>query len=156
MKALIVYYSRTGTTRKLAQAIHTLIDSDMEEIIDTVKRSGILGYIRSGFQGLRKKLTAIEKTRSDPSKYDITIIGTPVWVGTMTPAIKTYIHEQEKQFMKVAFFSTYGGKDTQNAFSDMGKLCGKQPVSLLGLRRKEVDKGDYIEKVRDFLSEMEA
>jgi flavodoxin len=43
MKTLVVYYSRTGTTRKVAEAIAGILRCDIEEVVDTKKRSGILG-----------------------------------------------------------------------------------------------------------------
>ncbi|MBE3088681.1 MAG: flavodoxin family protein, partial [Actinobacteria bacterium] len=42
---LVVYYSRTGTTRKVAEYITKQLGADMEEIIDMKKRSGIWGFL---------------------------------------------------------------------------------------------------------------
>ncbi|MDY6965570.1 MAG: hypothetical protein SVM80_06305 [Halobacteriota archaeon] len=40
MKSHLVYYSRTGTTKKVADAISDIINCDIEEIVDTKDRSG--------------------------------------------------------------------------------------------------------------------
>ncbi|MFH2027554.1 MAG: hypothetical protein ABIJ08_00305 [Nanoarchaeota archaeon] len=89
MKTLITYYSRTGTTRKVANEIAVQLGCDTDEIIDKTKRSGPLGYITSGRDAMKKSLTEIE-TKKDPSQYDLVIIGTPIWAWTMAPAIRTY------------------------------------------------------------------
>ena len=78
MKALVVYYSRKGRTKKVAETISNIISCDIEEIADTKDRTGLLGYIHSGRQAMKKKLTAIKNTEKEPSKYDLVIIGTPV------------------------------------------------------------------------------
>jgi len=48
MKILVVFYSRTGATRTVAQKIADLVKGDLEEIKDTRNRAGILGFLRSG------------------------------------------------------------------------------------------------------------
>ncbi len=88
MKTLVVYYSRTGTTKKAAEIAAKELNADMEEIVDEIKRKGILGYIKSGSHALRKKLTKIEKLEKDAKDYDLIIIGSPVWANNMPPAIR--------------------------------------------------------------------
>lgn len=46
-RILVVYYSRSGTTRKLAQAISQELHCDLEEITETRSRNGLVGYLRS-------------------------------------------------------------------------------------------------------------
>ena len=42
MRALIVFYSRTGNTKKVAKEITNLIKADSEEIFDTKKEKELL------------------------------------------------------------------------------------------------------------------
>ncbi|MGZ7109578.1 MAG: flavodoxin family protein, partial [Methanobacterium sp.] len=60
MKILVVFYSRTDNTRKVAEEIKNSLDCDIEEIIDTQNRSGPLGYMRSGRDASRGKLTILK------------------------------------------------------------------------------------------------
>ena len=46
-KVLVVYYSRTGTTRSLASALAKMLAADLEEICDCSNREGPGGYLRS-------------------------------------------------------------------------------------------------------------
>jgi flavodoxin len=39
-KILVLYYSRTGITKVLASYIAKLLNADLEEIVDTKKRTG--------------------------------------------------------------------------------------------------------------------
>jgi flavodoxin len=48
MKALIVYYSRTGRTKKIAKEIQLGIKAEIEEIKDSKNRKGILGWLSAG------------------------------------------------------------------------------------------------------------
>ena len=73
-KTLIVYYSRTGITKKLAEALHDVIDSDIEELIDIKDRSGAIGYLLAGKEATLKKLTTIKEPKLNPANYDILLI----------------------------------------------------------------------------------
>ncbi|MFA5869173.1 MAG: hypothetical protein WC941_05670 [Candidatus Bathyarchaeia archaeon] len=48
MKTLIVYYSRDGSTRKVAEELKAQLGADIEEITEPKGRGGPLGWIRSG------------------------------------------------------------------------------------------------------------
>ena len=153
MKVLVIYYSRTGHTKTVAEALATALQCDKEEIVDTKKRSGTLGYIRSGRDATQGSLTVIEDIRSTVSEYDLVIIGTPVWAGRVSTPVRTFIH-QYKNFEKVAFFSTQDGKDAGKAFTEMETLCGMTPVSVLSIPSKEVEKKDFDEKMSQFIREV--
>ena len=150
MKKLVVYYSRTGNTHKVAEEITNGLECDIEEIIDTKNRSGPLGYIRSGRDAGNRKLTVLKDIINDPSQYDLLIIGTPLWAWHVSTPVRTYIHENQANFKDVAFFCTAGGKNFDGAFNDMNELCGTSPLVTLGVRAKEIKDGSYKSKVAEF------
>ncbi|HHF09558.1 flavodoxin [Thermococci archaeon] len=156
MKALVVYFSRTGNTKKIAESIAEELGCDIEEIVDTKNRSGALGFMRSGKDAMRKSLTKIKDVKCDPSEYDLAIIGTPVWARRLSTPVRTFIHQYTNQLSKVAFFATHRGDDAQNAFIDMEELCGKKPVTVMSFRDKEVKEENCIKKIREFISELKS
>jgi flavodoxin len=153
MKVLVIYYSRTGHTKTVAEALATALQCDKEEIIDTKKRSGPLGYVRSGRDAKQESLTVIEDIRRNVSEYDLVIIGTPVWAGRVSTPVRTFIH-QYKNLKKVAFFSTQGGGDAGEVFTEMEALCGKTPISVLSIPSREVERGDFDQKISQFVREL--
>ena len=153
MKALVVYYSRTGRTRKVAEAIADGLSCDKEEIVDTQKRSGPIGFLRSGYQAKRKSLIAINDLKKDVAEYDVIIIGTPVWGGTVSSPVRTFIHTYKDHFKKVAFFSTHSSDEPQEELNEMEADCGKKPVSVLSFSTRKVDTG-CIEDVNRFVTEL--
>lgn len=48
MSRLVVFYSRTGNTKKVAEALARELKCDTDEILETKSRKGILGYIFAG------------------------------------------------------------------------------------------------------------
>lgn len=149
-KPLIVFYSRTGTTKRVAESISNLLKCDVEEIVEAKDRKGPLGYIKSGFDAMSKKLTMIKEIKYEPSSYDIIIIGTPIWGGTMSTPIRTYISQYKNVFKKVAFFCT-GESENGKIFNDMEALCGKEPVQVLSVKPKEVMNGEHLLKIQKFV-----
>ena len=55
MQALVVYYSRTGHTKKIGDEIAKAIPGDVEEIVDTANRAGPVGWLMSGSRREREK-----------------------------------------------------------------------------------------------------
>jgi len=72
-KTLIVYYSRTGNTRKIAETLSRMLDSEIDEIIDQKNRSGPIGWLMSGRDAGKKSLTKIQEPLKDPAHYDLVI-----------------------------------------------------------------------------------
>ncbi len=154
MKILVVYYSRTDNTRRVAEEIKDGLDCEIEEIIDTKNRSGLLNYISSGFQASRKKLTTLEDIKHDPADYDLLVLGTPLWAGKVSIPIRTYIIQNQAKFNNVAFFSTAGGSGFDGLFSEMTELSGASPVARVGVKAKELKDGSYKSKVTEFVKKI--
>jgi flavodoxin len=154
MKTLVVFYSRIGNTRKVAEELEKVLECDIEEIIDTKNRSGSLGYMRSGRDAMTQKLTVLQDITNDPSTYDLIVIGTPLWAGHVSTPVRTYMHQQEN-FNNVAFFCTAGGVGFEGTFKDMEELSGKSPLATLGVRAKEIKDGSYKSKVAEFVKKIQ-
>lgn len=153
MKTLVVYYTRTKTTKKVGDKLAEELKCDSEEIIDTKKRAGAMGWLSGGKDAGQKNLTKIEKIKHNPSDYDLVIIGTPVWAWTMTPAIRTYLTENKGRFKKLAFFCTMGGDDPSKTFPEMEELS-KKPVATVAIKGKKVWKGNFKTDVDEFLKKI--
>jgi flavodoxin len=154
MNALVVFYSRTGTTKNVAEAIASSLDCDIEEIIDTKNRLGFLGVLSAGWSAIFRKLTVIEEITKNPGEYDIVIVGGPVWAGRAGSAARTYLSQYKDRFRQVAFFCAGGGPGQQGVFTDMAELCGKEPVAFLEVTAKEVGKGEHSVKIGEFVSQI--
>jgi flavodoxin len=107
MKSLVVYYTRTGKTKFVAEAIAAQLGADMEEIVDLKKRGGAIGWINGGKDASRKSLTEIAPTQKAPTDYDLLVIGTPIWAWAPTPAFRTYVSKNSIAGKKVALFYTF-------------------------------------------------
>jgi menaquinone-dependent protoporphyrinogen IX oxidase len=154
MKILVVYYSRTGMTKKIATLISTKLRTDtidVDEIIDQKDRSGPIGYMTGGKDAMKGELTKIAYVK-DPKDYDLIIIGGPVWAWTMCPAVRTYIDRNRDalRVKKVAFFATQGNTGSDKKFLAMEEMLRMKPVATLSVDGKDFRSEVHIQKVDDF------
>ena len=153
MKTLISYYSRTGNTAKIAKELAKNLKADLETVHDTKNRQGPIRWFLAGGDGMGKKITTIKKTKYDPTKYDLVVIGTPIWVNA-TPAIRTYIQQNVKGLKKVAFFCTMGGTNSESVFADLQAETSKKPIATLAIRGKDVKARNYSHVLREFANKL--
>ncbi|MBM3309675.1 MAG: hypothetical protein FJY77_05405 [Candidatus Altiarchaeales archaeon] len=155
MKTLVVYYSRTGNTRKAGKKIAGMLNADVEEIVDLKDRSGILGYMLSGRDASLNRQAEI-KTSFDASLYDLVVVGTPVWAFTVSSPVRTYLLQNKDKFRELAFFCTQGGSGGKRAFKAMEQLSGKKPAAVLELNEKEAVGESGGIKIKKFADELKS
>jgi len=148
MKTLVVYYTRTGNTRIVAEKIAGILKADIEEILEP----GREGW-NTASKVLFRKGTEI-KYKKDPKNYDLVVVGTPVLAWAVAPPIRTYL--KENKFKNVAFFCTYGSNFSKT-FVEMEKLS-KRPLAILSLKfkrfkKQEID-SNYMNKIKEFCGKL--
>ena len=104
---LVAYYSFTGNTSLVADAISNQCQSDILHIKDKKKRAGILGYLKSGYESFTNVKSEIEYSETNLTDYDLIILGTPVWMGNVASPMRTFIVENKNKFQKTAFLKLY-------------------------------------------------
>ncbi len=154
MKVLVVYYSRTNVTKKVAEYICSKMSCSCEQLVDVKDRSGKVGYIVAGKDAVFGRTTEIKSLTYDPSDFDLVLIGTPVWGFYMAPAVRTYIEKFRGSFPDVAFFCTMGGSGDKRTFFDMEKSIGKKPLHKLACKTEEVMKNQCGKKLDDFIERL--
>jgi flavodoxin len=146
MKSLIVYYSRSGNTRFVAEKISQEIGGDIEEIIDKKRRKGPLGFVIGGFDATRGRVTKIAEIKKSPRDYDLIVVGTPMWNKRITPAVRTYLKNNNFSEKKVALFSTSLGSQSDRVFKTLKEIMqgcifvGELAISNVQKNREDTEK----------------
>ena len=154
MKPSVVFYSRTGVTRAVAQAVAAELHCRAEELWDKKERSGLRGYFEAAWDAMRKALTEIRPLQHGLVTTDVVVVGTPVWAGAMTPAVRTFLTTFKPQLKHVAFFCTQGGMGGEKALREMAAVAGQEPLATLVLSERVVKKGDFSAQVAEFVSRL--
>lgn len=131
MKSVIVYYSYTGNTKKVAEVLKKHLSQkgavDMIELKPKDESQNFFGQCKRAFW---HKRAALPDTGFNLSGYDLICVGTPVWAFGPAPAVNTYLDKcQGTKGKAVVLFTTYGsGIGNQRCLDYMQDLLVKKGV----------------------------
>ncbi len=106
-KVLVVYYSLSGNTARVARDLARRAQADVESLQDLEHGVGFFGYVKAALDAFRGKSATLGNLTSDPRRYSLVIIGTPVWVGRMTPAVRAYLTRFSRDLPRVGLFGYF-------------------------------------------------
>ena len=122
---LIAYYSWSGNTKQVAEAIQEKIGGELFEIktVDNYPEDyqDMVNLAKDEIsEGFRPEL---ETNIGDISEYDVIFIGSPNWWGTIAPPVSSFLANNDFSGKTVIPVITHGGGREQNTVSDMKKQC---------------------------------
>ena len=145
-KVLIVYLSRTGNTKAIAEFIHekvggTIVALELERpypadyraIVEQVARQNETGYLPPP----KTKIDRIEQ-------YDAVFLGFPTWGMQLPPPMKSFLRQHSLNGKTVIPFNTNGGYGIGSTFQTVRELCPQCTVlegfsTRGGIERDSVD-----------------
>lgn len=154
MKSLVVYYSRTGNAKFVAETIAAEMGSDIEEIVDLKKREGKLGWMSAGRDATGGRETQIKPTTKVPADYDLIIVGTPVWAWRPSAAIKTYLCKNDLSGKKVALFFTMDNALRQAVEKTKALAPNAVFIGELALAKALENKEESAKKIADWCTNL--
>jgi mannose-6-phosphate isomerase len=150
MKSVVVYYSFTGNTRRVAKVLAESLNSKSEvDIIELKAKDEPASFFRQALRALMQTKAKVEAVDTDLAKYDLVCIGTPVWAFGPAPAINTFLSQCQGLKGKDAIvFTTYGsGAGNLHCIDYMKNLLNKKGVKTckgLTLKGTKTKDKDYI------------
>ena len=110
MKTIVVYYSLNGNTKMVAEKIAEKLGCKISRITTKKKMpEGKAGQILKGALITILKARPAISFDKEITDYEHIIICTPVWAGTFTPAIRSFISLHDMKEKKISLVSTFDG-----------------------------------------------
>jgi flavodoxin len=156
MKTLIVYYSRTGNTRTACEALQKDLGCDIIEIKDLKNRAGGWGFFTSTIGTLFGTHTKIDPVHPELAPYNAVIIGSPIWAGKLSTAIRTFIAENRFDGKKVVLYTTtnvFEKEGSKNKAKKMVTESGGQVVGSFQIAVTEKINEEKIERSQSLIEE---
>ncbi|WP_051277845.1 flavodoxin family protein [Solimonas flava] len=140
---LVVFYSRSGHTRRLAQRLAARLDADLDEIHELHPHRGLLGLARCLYDALLGREPPITAPTQPPLGYARVIVGGPVWADHVAGPVRSYLTRHADELRHVAFFCSCAHSGAQT-LADMASLCDREPDATLMMTVRQIDEGGAV------------
>lgn len=137
-KTLIVYYSLTEKTKRVADTLQRMTDAD------TFRLETVVPYDEAAIERVQEDQAAGRfpelKALPDLSGYDLILVGSPVWWYTLSSPVVSFLRQADFAGKRTAAFATHMGW-LRNTLPDFGKQARNAHV-LEGIALQDVENID--------------
>ena len=150
-KSVVVYFSQTGATKKLAQVIKDARNADEFEL-QLVKPfpstyDSTIAEVRAERES--KQWPTLVNAKLDVAKYDTVFLGYPIMFGTFTPPIYTFLEANDLSGKVVVPFCTYGSGGRKASSEELKTLEPNANVTLAyGISNKRINAEGGVETAK--------
>ena len=122
---LVLYFSHSGNTRKVAEYIHRRVGGDLIELKSATPYPRDYDTVVEQAKREQKSDARPAITTELPrlASYDTVFIGFPSWWGTMPMPFFTLLEKYDLGEKTIIPFCTHGGSRLGHSQSDLKKLC---------------------------------
>ena len=124
-KTLVTYFTLTGNTQKAAKIVAEETGADLYQIeLVTPYPAEYKEQTELAKKELADgTLPPIKPWPENIKEYDVVFVGSPVWWGTMSTPVRTFLASGVLKGKTVIPFVTHGGGGADDSFTDTAKLC---------------------------------
>lgn len=120
-KILVIYYSLTGHTQDIAERIKAQTNADLYAIkLKQALPTSFMAYYQIWKQYKDKRFPEVKGTMPDINEYDLVILGSPVWMYTVSTPMQSFLKGADFKKKPLAIYSTQGS-NPGSFFTDMKK-----------------------------------
>jgi len=150
---LIVYFSFDGNTQMIAKAIAETIGAELLELQTSKKypTKGFWKYFWCGKSVFFGEKPALTIAPIDLNQYDTIIIGTPIWAGSLTPPVNSFIHQYPFRGKRLALFASHSGGGADKCFQKIKeKLPGNEIIGEMDFMNPRKNPQESLKKAADW------
>lgn len=141
-KTLILYFTRTGTTREVAEHIHAMTGGDLFQIqtVTPYPANYRATTAQAKTEQENRYRPALAHWLESVTSYDRIFIGYPNWWGTLPMAVFAFLEHYNWQDKQLVPFCTHEGSAFGNSLDDLDSTCrGAHLLTGLALHGGGVD-----------------
>ena len=125
MKTAVVYYSLEGNVRYVAEKVAKEMGADLIELIPTkaYPDKGFKKFLWGGKAATMKEKPELEPCSFNEADYDTIVICSPVWAGTFTPPLRTFLAEHDLTGKRIAVIASSSGGNAVKCIEQLKKAA---------------------------------
>jgi len=149
-RILVVFYSYTGTSRRLVQLLCSQLGWTSGEIVEEQPRSGASGTLRCVVDSLLRRQPHIRYLGPDPRDFGTVVLVSPIWVYRLASPMRSFVAGRRNDLQQIGVVSVMGGSGAPNAVAEIGHLLGRAPLLATAFTTREVEDGSYAGRLEAF------
>jgi hypothetical protein len=138
---LVVCYSYTGTTRRLAQLLCSHHGWPLGEILDERPRGGAVGTWRCFLDSMLRRHPDVRYLGPDPGDFHTVVLMSPIWVYRLAGPMRSFIAKRRGVLRRYAVISTMGSAGASNAVAEIAHVLGRPPILADAFTTREIEDG---------------
>lgn len=157
MKKAVVFYSLSGNTQAAAKEIAEGIGADLIELklVKPFPTEKSKQLALGGMQAMFGMKPAIQELSKNIKEYDVLILGTPIWAGTIAAPVHSLLNKYQVLDKIVAVFTFSGGGDNKRCIAKLSKRLPRLKVEV-ALANRDSDLAIHnADKIHHFIKEVE-
>lgn len=145
MTALVLYYSNTGTTQKVAKALAERLGADLGEITCQTYLTWY-GPLAMAWDTFTRHHPRVSIVAPKDAHYDLVVIGGPVWAARAVPPVMSALAMMPRAGAMAVFVTCGGSRPNwppEPAIAEM-KIAAPSPVVASRIFREQEIRGPML------------
>ena len=140
MSIIIVHYSRTGSTARLAETLARRLNADCDQISAGTAYDGPIGLLNAAFTAAMGS-EGPARTKRYLRAYDHLIVAGPVWGGQLPGPLRRYlIVNDTKTRLAGAFCTSWHGGPQRGFFNEIREITGTATFPNFSVEQRYCDR----------------
>jgi flavodoxin len=159
MRSLILYYSQTGNTKKVAELLAPLLDAEIGRVTCPEFEGGFVGGLKQAWSIFTRSSPKISLPPEAKGTYDLVVMAAPVWAARPATPLRSLIATLERPGPRRAIFLTCDGSSDrfpgEAALTEAKSLCKQPPVAATIFKAADINGRDFEDRVEAFADQLQ-
>ena len=154
-KPLIVYFSLTGKNKIISAELQKQLNAPVAELKLVSERSGIWGFIVSGYENFFDKDAELQPFTTDLAPHNPIIICSPVWMGKLSSPARTFLKNPALKGKEVYIFASFNGHWAEEKEAEQVKNLTGSGIIIKDVYRMVLGKKTEEEIKKEVINQLE-
>jgi flavodoxin len=154
-KPLIVYFTLTGHNKIISAELQKQLNAPVAELKLVSERSGIWGFIVSGYENFFDKDAELQPFTTDLAPHNPIIICSPVWMGKLSSPARTFLKNPALKGKDVYIFASFNGHWAEEKEAEQVKNLTGSGIILKNIYRIVLGKKTEEELKKEVIAQLE-